>query len=182
MEDENMFNEILFFLDDVTVKESQILGNIQYMEAYYPIDDHLRNRGNLSLVSPKYVLEFARILQIITNQYNLHMEEELEIPDNLFLQTFVSKCIKMYLSEFFNNIYNIYIQHSKSDKKINEQVLNDLLCKIVTRIIHAKVGGTVRKYRELNLKRVNDVSFRKTLSVKSKVKLDPKREKYQKVN
>ena len=46
-----------------------------------------------------------------------------------------------------------------------------MISEIVTKICNAKLGNMVRNYREENLKRVNDVAFRKTLAVKSEKKI-----------
>ena len=170
-----LIENIIDFLDDATVTESQILGNIKYIKSYYPVDDALRNKGSLTLISPKYVIILATILEIITHQFNSHADYKKGIiPDALYLNEFIDKCVKLHLKKLFLEVWKAYKTNVTKNTMIKEHNVYDILKEILQRIIHAKVGNLVSCYRNENLRRVNDVSFRKTLSIKSNIKIDKK--------
>ena len=45
----------LNMLDNMIVMADDIIDDIPYIRMYYPIDDALRNKGSLTLVSPTFV-------------------------------------------------------------------------------------------------------------------------------
>ena len=55
-------------LENMSVKVIDIVDNINYIRLYYPQDDALRNKGSLTLVSPKYIKHMLQILKAKTLQ------------------------------------------------------------------------------------------------------------------
>ena len=49
---------ITLMLEDMCTDVVDILQDKDYMRLYYPLDDTIRNRGKLTLVSPPYVTYF----------------------------------------------------------------------------------------------------------------------------
>ena len=85
-----------------------------------------------------------------------------------------------------NKIWNTYKYNNTKCKYLDKTRIGNILTNIIAQIIHVKVGNTVCRYRDLKLRRVNDVSFRKKLLVKLKIKkehniIDPKKQKYKRV-
>ena len=68
----NSYNNIhvtkLSILDDMTVLITDISLDTNYLKIYVPADDRIRNKGKLTLISPKYAFTFAQILTIITKE------------------------------------------------------------------------------------------------------------------
>ena len=164
---------ILHFLDKVSVKEINILGNIKYIQSYYPVDDAIRNKGNLTLISPDYVLYFAKILNIINFEFEKYINiEPHKFPGIKEIESFINRCKHLYLKELYSNIYKMSIEKNDWRVQYPENTQTLLLNEIVSRILNAKIGKKVKEYRNDNLKRVNDVAFLKTLAVKSRIKKD----------
>ena len=50
---------------------------------YYPLDDAIRNKGHLTLISPKYVADFLPLLKSATLSVNKqNIIDNLVIPAN----------------------------------------------------------------------------------------------------
>ena len=66
----------------MTVLITDISLDTNYIKMYVPVDDRIRNRGYLTLISPKYAFIFAQILTIITNETTVDNDgTQFEKPD-----------------------------------------------------------------------------------------------------
>ena len=82
----------LKILDNMVVKEIDIIHNIKYIQTYYPTDDAIRNNGNLTLISLFFVMIFAKISLMINDNFQYLMKYTNEmIPNNEELKQFVCK-------------------------------------------------------------------------------------------
>ena len=61
--------ETINILIDMKAIECEILTNSEYIRRYYFIDDAIRNKGTLTLISPPYIQEFSKLSQRVTNSY-----------------------------------------------------------------------------------------------------------------
>jgi hypothetical protein len=100
----------LNMLDDMIVMVDDIIDDIPYIRRYYPLDDALRNKGSLTLVSPKFVREFSSLLKLI----DLTLEpcindDKISIPDK--------KMVIEQMKEIFvtdkRNLVNVICETSK---------------------------------------------------------------------
>ena len=51
-------------LDDMATDITQIIHNKDYTRLYLHLDDEIRNKGKLTLVSPPYIKQFSELLKI----------------------------------------------------------------------------------------------------------------------
>ena len=50
-------------LDDMCVKLIDVIHNENYIRLYYPCDERLKNKGDLTLIDPAYCPHFSGLLQ-----------------------------------------------------------------------------------------------------------------------
>ena len=102
----------LKILDNMVVKEIDIIHNIKYIQSYYPTDDAIRNNGNLTLISPLFVMVFAKMLLVINDNFQYLMKYTNEmIPTNEEIKKFVCKCKEIYLMQYYESICKILVRH-----------------------------------------------------------------------
>ena len=133
---------------------------------HYLLDDELRNRGDLTLVSPYYVKHLSCILKLAHDTTAQHyVEYNDSVPKRGHDTQWNEK--KMEAS-----VVNHIDEVCKECKKIlpNSKLITHnqsfLLWNLITRIFNANIGKMVKQYRQDKLNRVNDVSFRKGVDVK----------------
>ena len=56
----------LKILEDTTTKIQYVLHNERCLGLYYPLNNTIRNKGYLTLVSPEYINDFSILLQNAT--------------------------------------------------------------------------------------------------------------------
>ena len=160
----------LNMLDDMIVMVDDIIDDIPYIRRYYPLDDALRNKGSLTLVSPKFVMEFSSLLKLI----DLTLEpcindDKIAIPDKKMV---IEQMKETFVTEK-RNLVNVICETSKmisSKRTLDHSDRVSLVWEIIERVLNASIGGLVKQYRQLKLTRVNDVSFRKRIAVKCETK------------
>ena len=64
---DTMQTEKLKVTTDMCVTYKDIAHDEQYMRLYYPLDESIWNRGNLTLIHPSYCHTFSSVLQNIKN-------------------------------------------------------------------------------------------------------------------
>ena len=73
-------------LDDMIVMVNGVIHNKKYIRLYYPLENELRNRGNLTLVSPNYVTHLSVILQLAFRCLRLSVHDDtVAIPEKIRL-------------------------------------------------------------------------------------------------
>lgn len=61
----NIYDEKLEILEGTSVDISDVIGNTRYIQLYYPVDDVIRNKGKLTLLSTDYCDILSLILKCI---------------------------------------------------------------------------------------------------------------------
>jgi len=75
----NIYEEKLEMLEDMSVCISDVIENTKYIQLYYPVDDAIRNRGKLTLLSPAYCDIFSRLLKSIFKRVNKRWTNDEDI-------------------------------------------------------------------------------------------------------
>ena len=137
---------------------------------YYPTDEAIRNRGDLTLIEPIYIQFFSNILNFIKQiMEGIDSINEEEIPD----QNEVINRLKMLADNNETDDVNGIITLIKSKmtlKFLTNTSIKDVIWELIIRVIHATIGNKVRRYRRQTLLRLNTVAFRTELAVKSEHK------------
>ena len=157
-------------ISELSVKIEDVIHNQFYIQMYYPTDEAIRNRGDLTLIEPFYIKYFSNILtniKQVMKGIDIHNKEA--IPD----QDEVIKRLKMLAKENENKDVDSITKLLKtklSFKFLTSANMKDLIWEMIFRVIHATIGDKVRRYRRKTLLRLNTVAFRTELAVKSEHK------------
>ena len=138
-----------------------------YMRLYYPLDESIRNRGNLTLIHPSYCHTFSSVLQNIKKILKYMMDENnIAIPNKEIIK---ERLQQKYLNDDTNDIHNIMVimKSRVITPYLNDNELHSIVWKLIERVMNATVGECVRNYKRQVLVRVNTVAFRTELAVKS---------------
>ena len=65
--DNKYFYEKCIILEDISVEAEDTICNEYYARMFYPLDDRLRNNGELTLIHPSYCKLFSVLLKSITS-------------------------------------------------------------------------------------------------------------------
>ena len=85
-------------LDGMTV-------NLQYIRMYYPADDAMRNRGNLTLISPIYVESLSLLLSLTHKILQDFVEENNDlIPSKKYIIKTMKEVLEIQAN---NHVYDI---------------------------------------------------------------------------
>ena len=69
-------------VNNLSVTIEDVVHNQHYVQMYYPVNEVVRNRGNLTLVDPKYIKFFSNILTDIKKiMEGIDSMNNEEIPD-----------------------------------------------------------------------------------------------------
>ena len=80
----SIYENKLSILEDMSVHISEVIDNTRYIRLYYPLDDAIRNRGQLTLLRPEYCDNFSFLLKLIFKRIkNCGDKDETIIPDKL---------------------------------------------------------------------------------------------------
>ena len=154
----------------MTVNILDVANNLPYIRMYYPVDDALRNRGNLTLVSPIFVKYFSLLLSLIHKTLADNMDEN---NDSIPTKKEIVKTMKEVLGSQGNNPVDDICNATVTRLPKLKMDMDDhriLIWDLVDRVLNANIGQMVRLYRQRKLTRVNDVTFRKQLAVKCETK------------
>ena len=95
-------------LDDLSVLEKDVLKDSSYITKYYPIDLALRNKGNLTLMSPHYVKHFSDLLKLLSAKCQYHSKDGNDLLPNKNVILKVSE--KDDVIKVINQIVYIYLK------------------------------------------------------------------------
>ena len=154
----------------MSVNYKDIVHDEKYMRLYYPLDESIRNRGNLTLIHPSYCHTFSSVLENIKRIVKYMMEENNNvIPDKDAIK---ERLGQKYENDDTNDIYNIMLIMKKRviTPHLDDDELQSIVWELIERVLNATVGEFVRNYRRQVLVRVNTVAFRTELAVKSEKK------------
>ena len=157
-------------LEDMCTDISVVLENKDYLRLYYPLDDAIRNKGNLTLISPIYIKNFSELLEIarktIATNNNIS-GVVIPVQGNV-----ISIMKKENALSPYQQITDICL--ISMTRVVNEELTlpmrKGIIWGLIDKIVNALFGRVVRNYRENNLKRCNDVTFRTEIAVKSEKK------------
>ena len=136
----------------------------------YPVDDAIRNMGNLTLVSPIFVKWFSLLLSLIHKTLEDNVDEN---QDSIPTKKDIVKTMKEVLGSQANNHVDDICHATVTRLPKIKMDMDDrqiLVWDLVDRVLNANIGQMVRLYRQRKLTRVNDVTFRKQLAVKCETK------------
>ena len=95
---DNTINEdqeaIIKLLNDMKTTECAILHDVDYLEKYYPLIDRLKNRGGLTLISPKYIELGHEIL--VTTSVNVDMAKISKLKDERSFCVFLCQLARLF--------------------------------------------------------------------------------------
>ena len=166
--------DTLRLLQDMKALERDILQDPEYIKRYYLVDDAIRNKGKLTLISPYYIEPFSKLSQFISNKYQ-----------SIVKMKKTSKNVKIEVEKEFTignqvNLVNEIVAKSKIRLpllSLDDVERSKLVKNLLDRVSNAKIGNTIRNFRSNNLTRVNDVQFRTNLKV-----LSVKKESYNNIS
>ena len=164
---DTMETEKLKVISDMSVNYKDIVHDEKCMRLYYPLDESIRNRGNLTLIHPSYCHTFSSVLENIKRIVKYMMEENNNvIPDKDAIK---ERLGKKYENDDTNDIYNIMLIMKKRviTPHLDDDELQSIVWELIERVMNAAAGEYVRNYRRQVLVRVNTVAFRTELAVKS---------------
>ena len=157
-------------LDDMCVKLIDVIQNENYIRLYYPMDERLKNKGDLTLIDPSYCPHFSGLLQQLKDIFKgIKDTDAVDIPDQ---QLVCDRALVMLREDSNCNATSIFAlakERVKCHSLTKDDILS-LLMELMRKIINATIGDKVRKYRTNKLLRVNTVAFRTELAVKSEKK------------
>ena len=150
----------------MTVLKTDICFDTNYMNIYVPIDDRIRDKGFLTLISPRYAFILSNILTVITKGTTVD-------NDSTKFNNVDKEQIKAQLfdiKEDSNKDYVMCLLHKIKEipslSTIDSEQIRLLIYDLVERVLNAIVGGQVKNFRTKKLSRVNDVTFRTMLKTK----------------
>ena len=156
----------LGILDNMTVLMTDVLLDTNYVKIYVPVDDRIRNKGYLTLISPKYAFMFAQILTVITNETTVNIDgNQFAKPDKVKIK---SKLLEVSNNKSQDHVMRL-VNKVKADPamcNVDKDIIQNLLYSLIDRVLNAIVGGQVKIFRSKKLSRVNDVTFRTRLKTK----------------
>ena len=166
----SIYENKLQILEDMSVHICEVIDNTRYIRLYYPLDDAIRNRGQLTLLRPEYCDNFSFILKLIFKRIKKCWEkDETIIPDKSTIIRDMKDNDKSQECVYAQKLCDTYSNRlpkltlSSDDKSM-------LTWDLISRVLNVVVGERVRSYRSKSLIRLNDVNFRKRISVKCEKK------------
>ena len=87
-------------LDDMTVNILDVADNLQYIRIYYPADGVMRNRGNLTLISPICIKSLSLLLSLTHKTLQDFVEENYNLMPS---KKYILKTMKRVLELQANN-------------------------------------------------------------------------------
>ena len=152
--DKNSVNSIYegkyMMLDNMIVMVNDVIHDTQYIRLYYPLDDVLRNSGNLTLVSPNYVKYLSGILQLAFRCLRLSVhDDKVAIPEQ---GKVIGKMKHIMESGTIDHVAEVCNESKKRLKKLQLFLANHqyLIWDLVTRILNANIGHTAKQYPQEN--------------------------------
>ena len=153
-------------IEEMTVLITDVCMDSNYIKVYVPLDDRLRDKGYLTLISPRYAFCFAQILTQITKKTTVDIDSsQFTKPDKNKIKDFLFKKGRKKDEDYVNILLHKVIE-APSMKHIEIDVVKALIYDLVNRVLNAIVGGQVKIFRSKKLSRVNDVTFRTMLKTK----------------
>ena len=137
---------------------------------YYPVDDAMRNRGNLTLISPIYVKSLSLLLSLTHKTLEDYVEENNDlIPSKKDIIKTMKQVLELQANNHVDDICHATVTRLPKIK-IDMDDRHHLVWDLVDRVLNANIGQMVRLYQQRKLTRVNDVTFLKELAVKYETK------------
>ena len=157
-------------LMELSVCVEDIIQNQQYVRMYYPLDEEIRNKGQLTLIDPKYIKYFSNVLNYIKEiMEGIESVNNDVIPDKDVIVKRLETKLK-YMNEEDIQTMSMIIMSRMTLVNLTKNDLIKLIWELIDRVINATVGDKVRRYRRQTLLRLNTVAFRTELAVKSEHK------------
>ena len=167
---EEQITEKLNVIMDMCVDYKDVLHNERYVRLYYPLDESIRNKGNLTLIRPNYCNQFSSILSHIKRIVKYMTEvNDNKIPD----KDTIRARLKMEFDSDDHDDIKVIVETMRKrvfTKLLHDDELESIVWELIERVLNATVGEFVREYRRQVLVRVNTVAFRTELAVKSEKK------------
>ena len=162
----NLHPTKLELIDEMTVLISDVSLDSNYMKIYVPVDLMIRNKGNLTLISPKYAFLFSKLLTMITDETKSNSDNTITTkPDKEAIKNKIIYDTNNKLNDNVQTLLN-KIKGTQGMVNIDTNVIKQLILDLIERVLNAIVGGQVKMFRTKKLSRANDVTFRTNLKVK----------------
>ena len=161
---------INLMLEDMTTDISKIIHNKDYTWLYLPLDDVIRNKGKLTLVSTPYIKQFSQLLKIARDTLNtINQVKDNMLPVEANILSVMKKENEICQYPAITHICLTSIKRVKHEV-LTMTMRRELIWELLNRICNALFGRVIRNFRENSLKRCNDVDFRTEIAVKSESK------------
>ena len=155
-------------LNDIQHLSRDILKNKEYTRLYYPTNDAIRNKGYLTMISEQYITYFSKISNYITNYVS--NIKNMKKDSNNIKEKLVNEIVEGSMRCSFEK--NLDTSSSRVELcDVSIDVRKELMLEIINRTINVKFGNTIRNYRDKEIKRNNEVSFRTSITVKCEKKI-----------
>ena len=162
--------EKLKVISDMCVYSKDVAHDEKYVRLYYPLDENIQNKGNLTLIHLVYCNQFSSILSHIKRIVNYMTEvNDNKIPD----KDTIRARLKMEFDSDDHDDIKVIVETMRKrvfTKLLHDDELESIVWELIERVLNATVGEFVREYRRQVLVRVNTVAFRTELAVKSEKK------------
>ena len=161
---------INLLLEDMATEVTNIIHNKEYTRLFLPLDDEIRNKGRLTLVSPPYIKQFSQLLKIARETLNAHNQEQgNKVPVNGDIISIMQKQNAISQYPEITDICLTSLERVKH-KSLTMSIRKEIIWELIDRICNALFGRVIRSFREDRLKRSNDITFRTEIAVKSESK------------
>ena len=113
-ENENLekINETIEMLEDIKAIEADILQDSEYIKRYYCVDDAIRNKSKLTLISSPYIENLSILSKFISEQYK--SAESLRATSHNVKKVVLKELIEGSHLSYINSLVNTSIERKVS--------------------------------------------------------------------
>ena len=157
-------------LEAMATDVTKIIHNKDYTWLFLPLDDEIRNKGKLILVSPPYIEQFSQLLKIARDTLNtINQVKGNMLPIEGDIISIMRKQNEIFQYPAIRDICLTSLARVKHES-LTMSIRKEIIWKLINRICNALFGRVIRSFRENSSKRCNDITFRTEIAVKSESK------------
>ena len=163
-------DDIKTMLEVMRAYVTSIIHNKDYVRLYYLMDGAIRNRGQLTLISPPCIKDFSNLVRLAREKMvgnNIVNGVILPFEADIINITKKENSVRQY--EPTVNLWFTSMDRVKKET-LTIDTQKKIIWELLNIIFNTTFGVTIRNYREHNLQRLNNTNFRTALAVKPEKK------------
>ena len=145
-----------WLLTDMVALEADIVDNDEYLSKYYDSYYVILNRGDMTLVSPRYITLCHEILYKISMRVNMKKMIENKGEFVIIAREMVEKNLPAWSVELRRLSEGVHLVNA-------EKACNALMSEIVQKTFNAKVSSVIKRYHSMFLARGGKEASRSSL-------------------